>query len=66
MITLKLGAYSRKELKTMAILLENASIQIRQLSPNCNINCCNTCQLRHLCIDLLKAHTYAKDYIVKK
>lgn len=66
MITLKLGAYSRKELKTMAILLENASIQVRHLSPNCNINCCNTCQLRHLCIDLLQAGTYAKDYVVKK
>ena len=66
MITLKLGAYSHQEQKTIAILLENACMQTCRLSPKCSINHCNTCQLRHLCIDLLQAYTYAKDYIVKK
>lgn len=66
MITLKIGAYSHAEQKALVNLLENALMLTYRLSPKCSINNCKTCQLRHLCIDLLQAYTYAKDYVVKK
>ena len=66
MITLKIGRYSHEEQKTLTVLIENALMQTYLLSPKCGINHCNTCKMRHLCIDLLQAYTYAKDYVVKK
>ena len=66
MITLKLGVYTEEERKTLAILLGNARMQMRSLSPHCLNNTCEYCPMRHLCVDLLQAHTYAKDYVVKK
>ena len=60
MITLKLSAYSEKEVKKLATLLD-------QLQPILHENCikhtdCKTCEYRHLCIDITQATIYAEEY----
>lgn len=62
MITLKLATYNEHEAQTLATLLSNASRQIDLSVCGKTSNRCETCNYRHLCLDIKQATLYAKEY----
>lgn len=63
MITLKMATYRKNEVQALIDLLTNCQ---HQLAPKCHsAPMCRNCDIKHLCVDITAALSYADDYLEK-